>query len=147
MAFESLPGVKIRDPEAKRIYIIADFFSVYDSYTSSITADEDEHSLPEIYNWSDFSSVSETRNSFIFRITADKDKRTGAITGEAKEFVIPAKLVSDPAVWLRLRAIVEGAIAANPDVDYSYGHRILPPKTLCSGCDVSNEAYIATAIY
>jgi hypothetical protein len=137
LAFESLPGVKIKDPEAKRTYIIADFFSVYAGYNHT---DGEDHSLPDIYNWSDFCSIAETRSSFVFK-TAKKDTHPG------HEFVIPAKLVPDPAVWLRLRAIIEGAIAANSDVEYSYGRRILPPKTLCTGCDVSREAYIATGIY
>jgi len=132
LAFESLPGVKIKDPEVKRTYIIADFFSVYANGSDSV--------LPKIYNWSDFCAIAETRNSFVFK-TANKD----ALVGE--EFVISEKLVPDPAIWLRLRAIIEGAVAANSDIEYTYGRRILPPKTLCSGCDVSREAYIATGIY
>ncbi|MCL1881043.1 MAG: hypothetical protein FWF76_02565 [Oscillospiraceae bacterium] len=136
MAFESLPGIKINDPAIKRTYIVADFFSVYENHEH----EDLESSFPEIYQWSDFSTIYETKTSFVFRSTNSNGRLD-------KEFVISSELVYDPRIWLRIRAIVEGAIAANPEIEYSFGKRVLPPKILCSGCEVPSEAYVATGIY
>jgi hypothetical protein len=73
--------------------------------------------------------------------TGDKDRRVD------KEFVLRADAIPDPRAWLRVRGIIEGAVAANPEIEYSHGKRILPPKSLCSGCDISTDSYIATGIY
>ena len=124
LAFESLPGVKITDHNAEKSYIIADFFSVY-------TKSEE---LPLIYKWSDFKSIAETHAAFI-------------LTGAGVSFNIPKRLLPDPAVQLRVRAIIEGVVAANPRIEYRYGIRILPPKTFCVGCEVPPDAYIATGSY
>jgi hypothetical protein len=136
LAFESLPGIKIKDPIAKRSFILADFFSVYEN----VDYENEENSLPDIYHWSDFLSIVETKKAFILK-TGDKDRRVD------REFVLSADLIPDPRAWIRVRAIIEGAVAANPDIEYTYGKRILPPKTLCLGCDISTESYIATGIY
>ncbi|MCL1903217.1 MAG: YcxB family protein [Oscillospiraceae bacterium] len=124
MSFESLSGVKINDSETKRAFIIADFFSVCES----------DEGVPRIYKWSDFQSVTETRDFFSLKSGAD-------------EFEIQKSLIRDPAVLIRVRAIIEGAIADNPNIDYKHGKRILPPKTLCSGCEIPTEAYVATGAY
>ena len=131
MAFESLSGVKITDPAAKRVYIIADFFSVCDT---------EQDALPEIYNWSEFKSIAETKAAYDFVLNSG-DQSTPL------QFKIPKKLIPDPALQIRTRAIIEGAIAANPDVEYKHGRRILPPKTLSSGCEIPTEAYTATGSY
>jgi hypothetical protein len=128
MAFESLAGIKIKDPAAKRTYIIADFFSVY----------EKSRPIPEIYQWSDFSAISETREAFVFGLSHDSG---GGV------FSLPMELFTDPSARIRVRAIIEGAVAANPEIEYSFGKRILPPKTLCAGCEIPQEAFVATGAY
>jgi len=134
LAFESLPGVKIHDFDTKQSFIIADLFSVY----------ENPEELPEIYKWTDFNSITETIDAFIFKIEASAAKN-GTIPG--KEFIIPTELIPDPAVHIRIRAIIEGMVAANPKIEYKHGRRILPPKTLCSRCEIPPEAYIANGSY
>ncbi|MCL1789683.1 MAG: YcxB family protein [Oscillospiraceae bacterium] len=124
MSFESLPGIKINDPNTNLAFIIADFFSVY----------ENEDEVPKIYKWQDFQSITESRNAFIFK----------SIT---EEFNIPKELIRDPAALIRVRAIIEGAITDNPGIEYKHGKRILPPKTLCTGCEIPSEAYVATGAY
>ena len=127
MAFEALPGIKIIDPSTKQAFIIADYFSVYTNY-------ENKEEVPVIYKWGDLRSVTETKDAFIL---AD-----GVV-----EYVISKKLIPDQAVQIRARAIIEGAISANPNINYKYGRRILPPKTLCSNCEIPPEAYVATGVY
>ena len=124
MAFEALPGVKIDDPRGNRAFIIADLFSVY----------ENESETPKVYKWSDFKSVSETKDAFI-------------LNNGSSEFNIPKDWIRDPAVFIRVRAIIEGAIAGDPDIEYKYGKRILPPKTLCNSCEIPPEAYVANGSY
>jgi len=125
LAFESQPGVKVKSPDTKQTFIIADYFSVYEK-------DEEE---PTVYEWPRITAASENRESFL--ITVD-----GKIT-----YRIPKKAIPDPGVQLRVRAIVEGVIASHPHIEYSYGMRILPPKTLCVGCEIPGDAYVATGAY
>jgi hypothetical protein len=133
MAFESLPGVKINDVDNERAYIFADFFSVYEN-----TQDPEE--LPKIYKWSDFVSIAENRDAFLLK--------TGEIgSNPPVSFNIAKDLIPDPATQIRIRAIIEGAIAANPKTEYVYGRRILPLKTICVSCEIPPEAYIATGGY
>ena len=124
MAFESLPGVKIRDVNTKQTFIIADFFSVY----------EKDSEVPEIYKWSDLVSVTENRREFI-------------LDAGVKAYHISKDAISDPLTHLKIRAIIEGVIAANPKIEYNFGKRILPPKTLCVGCEIPPDAYVATGSY
>ena len=128
MAFESLPGVKINDPDNKKTFIIADFFSVYDN----------DEEIPNIYKWADFNYIAETKDAFILKING-----TPAV---AREFVIDKELLTVPNM-IRIRAIIEGVVAANPNIEYKYGKRILPTKDLCTGFEIPNEAYIATGAY
>jgi hypothetical protein len=128
LAFESLPGIKITDYDNKKSFIIADFFSVY----------ENPEEVPLIYKWSDFSCITETLDAFTFKLGKN---------GKNREFVIPMELIPDPAQRIRARAIIEGAIAANTSIEYIHGRRILPTKTLCMGCEIPPEAYVATGSY
>jgi len=116
--------VKIHYREKKQTFIISDFFSVYEKGSD----------VPEIYKWSDLVSVSENK--------ADFTLNTGV-----KSYVIPKSLITDPVQLIRARAIIEGAISINPNVDYKFGKRILPPKTLCTGCEVPRDAYVAVGSY
>jgi hypothetical protein len=95
---------------------------------------ENPEAVPEVYKWSDFKSFSETKEAFILQ-------------SEVKTFNLSKELISDPANLIRIRAILEGVVAANPAIEYSYGRRILPPKTLCVGCEIPPEAYVATGAY
>jgi hypothetical protein len=124
LAFESLPGIKVRDYDTNRDFLVADFFSVYN----------ESEELPEIYRWSDFETITESRDAFIL----DNGK---------KVFTMSKDFIPDPAIQLRIRAIIEGAVAANPNIDYRHGKRILPPKTFCSGFEIPLDAYTATGIY
>ncbi|MDR0197557.1 MAG: YcxB family protein [Oscillospiraceae bacterium] len=124
MAFESLPGVKIKSADEKQTFIIADFFSVY----------EKGNEIPDIYKWTDVISVTENRDVFI-------------IVTNVKTYRISKASVPDSLTLLTVRAIIEGAIAVSPGVEYSFGKRILPPKTLCVGCEIPTDAYVATGAY
>jgi len=135
LAFESLPGIKITDYENKQTFIIADFFSVYEN-------NQDSDEVPKIYKWSDFAAIIESKDAFTFKISANGNGGTSDI-----EFVIPMELIPDPASHIRIRAIVEGVVAKNPQIEYKYGRRILPPKTLCAGCEIPPEAYVTTGAY
>jgi hypothetical protein len=139
MAFESLPGVKITDLTANRAYIVADFFSVYEN------AFDAPGEIPLIYKWSDFSVISETRDAFILEGGSSSSKTPNAASG--KVFRIPKDIIPDVASQIRIRAILEGVIASNPRIEYRHGRRILPPKTVCVGCEIPPEAYIATGGY
>jgi len=124
LAFESQPGVKIKSADTKQIFIIADYFSVYEKGEEN----------PNIYEWSKFASVAETKDAFTLN--------TGT-----KTYRIPKKIIPDPAVQLRVRAIIEGVVAAYPHIEYTYGMRILPPKFLCVGCEIPPDAYVAVGSY
>ncbi|MCL1866840.1 MAG: YcxB family protein [Oscillospiraceae bacterium] len=131
MAFESLSGIKINDFTANRAYIVADYFSFYSNT-------EDLQEIPKIYKWTDFTAITESKDAFILKVGEN---------GSAEIFDISKDLIPDPAVQIRVRAIIEGVVAANPKIEYKYGRRILPPKTLCVGCEIPPEAYIATGAY
>ncbi|MDR0223035.1 MAG: YcxB family protein [Oscillospiraceae bacterium] len=124
MAFESLPGVKIKSADGKQTFIIADFFSVY----------EKGEEFPAVYEWSDVVSVTENRNGFV-------------IVTNGKSYRILKNCIPDSRVLLMARAIIEGVIAANPKIEYNFGMRILPPKTLCVGCEIPTDAYVASGAY
>lgn len=127
MAFESLQGIKINDFNENRAYIVADFFSVYEKA-------DDSQVLPLIYKWSDFTTITENRDAFI-------------LDNGVRVFRISKNLIPDPAVQIRIRAVLEGAVAANSKIEYRYGRRILPLKTIAVSCEIPPEAYIATGGY
>ncbi|MCL2036009.1 MAG: YcxB family protein [Oscillospiraceae bacterium] len=127
MAFESISGVRINDQNANRAFVFADYFSVYEDL-------QNVEEIPMVFNWGDFTAIAETKNEFV-------------LDNGVRVFNIPKSLIDDPVTLIRVRAIVEGAIAANPGIDYKFGKRILPPKNLCIGYEVPVDAYIAIGAY
>lgn len=124
MAFESIPGVKVVSRSAESTYIFGDFFAVYTKGDVS----------PRIYNWQDINSVQETRTDII-------------ITAAENVYKISKSYIPDVRKFLAVRAVIEGAIAANPAIEYSYTKRILPSKIYYRNCDTPSNAYTASGVY
>lgn len=124
LAFESIPGIKVISRSAEQTYIFGDYFSVYTKGDS----------FPRIYNWHEISSVQETRADII-------------ITAGETAYKISKSFIPDNKKLLAVRAVIEGAIAVNPAISYTYLKRILPAKMYYKNCDTPQNAYTATGVY
>jgi len=124
MAFESLPGVKVYAHTAEQTFVVGDFFAVY----------RNNEEIPTIYRWAEVKIITENRTDFT--VTA------GGIT-----YRIPKNCLPDVRKLLNLRGVFEGAISANPSIEYFYQKRILPPKYLYLSGDLSEAPYTVNGVY
>jgi len=126
LAFESIPGARIVSQATERTFIAGDFFAVYNK----------GEEIPTIYRWSEIKSITENRTDFIIV----------AGTG-SKSYKIPKSCISEEKNLLNLRCVFEGAVSANPQIDYKHTKRILPPKYLYMTGDMRDSPYTASGVY
>lgn len=124
MAFDSLTGQKIISPQSGEVFILADYFAVYNN----------SGDIPFVYRWEEIDSIIESVYSITFE------------TGEMR-YTIPKSAFTSNAHLLVSRAIIEGQIANHPDIKYKTIHRILPIKCNYKKFAQSNSSYIATGKY
>jgi hypothetical protein len=124
MAFESLPGVKVSSHAAEQTFVIGDFFAVY------LKGEEN----PTIFRWTEVKSITENKTDFIINVAGVNYK-------------IPKFHFPDEKKLLNLRGILEGAVAFNPNIEYSHQKRILPPKYLFLSGDAGETLHTVTGVY
>lgn len=123
MAFETVPGQKVFSSITGISYIFGDYFVVFTGESAS----------PEIYEWSQIESVTET----IHNLTIS--------TGLTSYCIERSAFISDEQ-YLNVRAIIEGQIAVYPNIRYKFNKRILPLKFLYTNITADN-AYVMRGIY
>lgn len=123
MAFESVRGRKVFSAVTGRTYIFGDYFVVMNG----------DNSNPQIYEWNQVSSVTETLSALI-------------ITAKNQTYNIEIQAFGNEDKFLAVRAIVEGQIAVNPDIHYKFNKRILPLKYLYKNITTDN-AYVMKGYY
>jgi hypothetical protein len=124
MAFESLPGVKAACRDTEQLFIVGDYFAVY----------QKGESFPLIYRWNQIKSIIENRTEFII-IASDDTYR------------IPKICFPDEKKLLAMRGVLESAVSLNHGIEYNHLKRILPPKNLYLSGDMSDAPYSATGYY
>lgn len=125
LAFDNIDGVKVFSHQTKQVYVIGDYFCVY----------EDGNSVPLIYDWQAVTAVSENTNEF------------SITTNDGEHYKISKLLLPDVMKQLTVRAILEGNIARYPNISYSHQKRILPSKNYYTRCDMPEQAFIAKGVY
>ena len=124
LAFESLSGIKVFSSTTGRGFIFSDYITVFESTTEG----------PFIYSWSAVKQVVEQKESI-------------SITIDNNVYEIERLAFGSNENYLKVRAIIEGQIANNPEIEYKPMKRILPLKTIYSVCEMPDNAYIATGTY
>jgi hypothetical protein len=125
LAFENVEGIKVISHQDNRIFLIGDYFSVY----------EGDSRVPVIYEWTDVKSVTENKHGFIFLMQDDSLYKIGKT------------LINGVSRQLKLRAIVEGNIAKYPYIEHRHQKRVLPAKTHYTSCDMPSRAYSSKGVY
>lgn len=123
MAFESVRGRKVFSSMTGMTYIFGDYFVVM----------KGEGVNPDIYEWSDVTSVTETLS--MLNITAGN-----------QSYSIEMNAFENEDKFLAVRTIIEGQIAVHPDIRYKFNKRILPLKYLYKNMTPDN-AYIMKGFY
>lgn len=123
MAFESVRGRKVFSSLTGITYIFGDYFVVMHGETAP----------PEIYEWSQVSSVTETLTML-------------TITAKGNTYNIEMGAFESDDKFLAVRTIIEGQIAVYPEIRYKFNKRILPLKYLYKNI-TPNNAYIMKGYY
>lgn len=123
MAFESVRGRKVFSPMTGMTYIFGDYFVVMRGETAP----------PEIYEWSQITSVTETLSML-------------TIVANNNTYDIEMNAFDSEDKFLAVRTIIEGQIAVYPEISYKFKKRILPLKYLYKNMTPVN-AYIMKGYY
>lgn len=123
MAFESVEGQKVFSPMTGTTYIFGDYLAVFRS----------DAAYPEIYEWNQISSVTETVDYL-------------TITSGSVTYKIERAAFNSDDHLLAVRTIIEGQIALYPEIKYRFNKRILPLKYLYKNMTPSN-AYVLQGVY
>lgn len=123
MAFETVEGQKVFSHMTGTNYIFGDYFAVFRSDSVS----------PEIYEWNQISSVTETVDYL-------------TITSGSDVYKIERAAFNSDDHLLAVRTIIEGQIAVYPDIKYRFNKRILPLKYLYKNMTPEN-AYVLQGVY
>lgn len=123
MAFETVNGQKVFSSATGMTYIFGDYFVVF----------RGENSLPEIYEWTQVNSVTESNTDLI-------------VSTDSASYTVERNAFQTDEQYLSVRAIIEGQIALHPAIKYKFNKRILPLKFLYRSITVNN-AYVMRGIY
>ncbi|MCM1054056.1 MAG: hypothetical protein NC394_00925 [Bacteroides sp.] len=123
MAFETVNGQKVFSSATGMTYIFGDYFVVF----------RGENALPEIYDWTQVSSVTESVSSL-------------EISTDEANYTVERNAFQSDEQYLSVRAIIEGQIAVHPSIKYKFNKRILPLKFLYRGI-TTNNAYVMRGTY
>lgn len=123
MAFETVNGQKVFSSATGMTYIFGDYFVVF----------RGENSLPEIYEWTQINSITESITSL-------------AVSADEANYTIERSAFQSDDQYLSVRAIIEGQVALHPSIKYKFNKRILPLKFLYRNI-ITNNAYVMRGIY
>lgn len=122
MAFDSLRGERIYVSQSGQMFLIGDYFSVF----------ENDGDVPRIYEWSEVKNYTENQSGFTI------------ITDDGESYSFPKSCFSGNSQAIRFRSIAEGQLTK---AKCRLNQRIIPPKYNYSSVDIPEQSFSASCLY
>lgn len=124
MAFDTLPPLKINSASTGQEFIFSDYIAVFDV----------NEPVPRIYKYSQVTLYVEKHTFFLLSVENDV-------------YHIGKECFTTPVELFHFRALVEGGLSDNEDVEIHTGTRILPSKNLYRHIDYDSNMFKTTGGY